>query len=236
MKRVAWAAALAAVAIIPAQAADLGRAPPRAAVPAYAPAMPMLWNGFYIGGHLGYGSSTSSASYAGTTLGASPEMGGFFAGGQIGYNFQFSPNFVFGLEADISGTDQDGTAILGPWTGRSEMNVFGTVRGRVGYAFHNLLFYGTGGFAWGHNTLTVSPAPNGITSVSRTHFGWTAGGGIEYAFTPNWSAKAEYLYMDLGNRDYAFGLTSPLKYRPDMHTFKLGVNYRFNWDAPGRRY
>lgn len=233
MRRLAFAAACVTVAALPGHAADLGRAP-RAPAPAetYAPPPVMLWNGFYIGAHVGYGFGNSSANYLGTALSPTPSPEGIFGGGQIGYNFQFSPNWVVGIEADVSAADFNDTTTVGGFTGRSSMDVFGTVRGRIGYAFNNLLLYGTGGFAWGNNQLTVNPAPAGITSVSRVHTGYAAGAGVEYAFSPNWSAKVEYLYLDFGRQDYDFALAGPVRYQTDMHTVKFGINYRFNWGGP----
>lgn len=232
MKKLALAASFAVASIIPGQAADLGRAP-YAPVPSYAPSsQPLLWNGFYIGGHVGYGWGRSSANFAGFPIGGSPRPDGFFGGGQIGYNFQLGPSFVFGVEADISGADFRSTRTAGAFAARAHMDLFGTVRGRIGYAFGNMLFYGTGGLAWGHNDLRLS-GPGTLVSTSRTHVGYTVGGGVEYAFTPNLSTKIEYLYLDFGRRNYGLGLPAPVRYRPESHTIKVGLNYRFNWGGQG---
>ncbi|BAT60475.1 hypothetical protein GJW-30_1_03018 [Variibacter gotjawalensis] len=183
MKKILLVAMLATTAFTPAIAADLGRpvykAPAAVAVPVTA------WNGFYVGGNIGYGWGRFDAD-------------GVTGGGQIGYNFQFSPNFVFGLEADVQGADIKSGAVT--------TNLWGTVRGRVGYAFDNALVYGTGGYAWGRTELGA---------LKDTRSGYAVGGGLEYAFAPNWSTKVEYLYVDLEGR------------AADFSVVRLGVNYRF---------
>ncbi len=236
MRRLALAAACVTLASLPGYAADLGRPAPAPPAGSYAPPPVMLWNGFYIGAHAGYGSGNSSANLLAGALTPSPKPDGIFGGGQIGYNFQFSPNWVLGIEADISGADFKDTTVIGGVNTRAHMDLFGTVRGRIGYAFNNLLLYGTGGFAWANNKLSLEPAPAGIGSVSRNHTGYAAGGGLEYAFSPNWSAKIEYLYLDFGRADYEFGLAGPVRYRTDMHTVKFGINYRFNWGGVAGAY
>lgn len=208
MKKIALAL-LAGTALMsaPAIAADLGRpiykAPVAVAVPY------MMWNGFYIGGNVGYGWGRDRVG------GVRSDIDGFTGGGQIGYNWQFAPNWVFGVEADLQGSN-----IESDFAGiNSSLNMWGTVRGRIGYAFNNVLLYGTGGFAYGRNELS-----DALGSQSRMHTGHTWGGGLEYAFAPNWSAKVEYLYVNLGRENYSdFGVSA----RNDFHTVRLGVNYRF---------
>ena len=106
----------------------------------------------------------------------------------------------------------------------AKIDAFGTVRVRGGFAADRLLVYGTGGFAWARNTYEISIF-NASSSASQVHMGWTAGGGAEYAFSPNWSVKAEYLYFDLASRDY-FPAQLP---SGALHfsTVKAGLNYRF---------
>jgi outer membrane immunogenic protein len=114
-------------------------------------------------------------------------------GVQAGYNWQ-SGQFVFGAETDIQITGADDTfapyKFTNPW--------FGTLRARAGVALNNILFYGTAGLAYGGLTGEI-----GGLDESRAHLGWAAGAGMEVGFTPNWSAKVEYLYMDLSNRAYS---------------------------------
>jgi outer membrane immunogenic protein len=204
MKSLFRAAAFAAALIAtPAAAADLyGKAPAYAAAPFNA----YNWNGFYVGVNLGYqwGKVTNWA--------ASP--GGVMGGGQAGYNWQFN-QFVLGLEADLQGSAANDTfaafKFSNPW--------FGTVRGRAGYAMNNVLIYLTGGLAYGGGRIEFA----GI-SETQTHIGWTLGGGVEVGLTPNWSAKAEYLYVRLDDRSYVLtGVNNGLQ----SNVFRLGVNYRF---------
>ncbi|WP_029005647.1 outer membrane protein [Azorhizobium doebereinerae] len=194
----------------PAMAADLARAPTPA--PAIVTAAPpaFSWTGFYIGANAGYawGSGTGAAD----ANGLNPD--GWLGGGQVGYNYQFQNNMLVGLEADVQGSD------IGSSNGAlsSKLDYFGTVRARLGYAFDRVLPYVTGGFAWGNNKISTP----GI-SESNTLTGWTAGAGVEYALTNNWTARAEYLYTDLGKGNYnAIGEAGV-----NASTARLGVNYKF---------
>jgi outer membrane immunogenic protein len=188
-----------------AAAADLPRSP----APYYsspAPASTYNWAGFYAGVNLGYqwGKITNS----------SIEPSGVAGGIQGGYNWQ-NGQFVFGGETDIQFSGADDTfapyKFSNPW--------FGTLRGRLGYAMNNILLYGTLGLAYGG----VKGESGGIDE-NKTHAGWTAGLGMEVGFTPNWSAKVEYLYMDLGNRSYSItGVDNGL----EASLLRFGVNYHF---------
>lgn len=151
-------------------------------------------------------------------------------------------------------------SIVSNQSGSSTLNYFGTVRGRLGYIVTpTLLVYGTGGLAyggingnvqntqfWGDNS-GVWNVVNGSQSYSNTQVGWTAGGGAEWMFMPNWSAKAEYLYYDLGrvsatvaNTSYSLvptdpsGLQSTTTYlgRVSGNIVRAGVNYHFNLTPP----
>jgi outer membrane immunogenic protein len=206
MKKTIFAAGLAiAFATLSAQAADL----PRGGYRPYAPPPVVAaysWMGPYIGANLGYqwGETTNNPT----------EPSGITGGLQAGYNFQ-SGQFVFGGEADIQLSGSEDT--FAPWKFSNPW--FGTVRGRAGVAMNNILFYATGGLAYGNLRGEIS----GL-SENRTGLGWTAGLGIEVGLTPNWSAKVEYLYVDLTDRHYSVtntdnGLESSL--------LRFGVNYRF---------
>ncbi|OYW31626.1 MAG: porin, partial [Azorhizobium sp. 12-66-6] len=174
----------------PALAADLSAAPASYPVKAAAAAPPVFsWTGFYIGGNAGYawGNGKEAANLDGL------EPDGWFAGGQVGYNFQLVNNVLIGLEADFQGGDISGGA-----NGLdSKLDYFGTVRARLGYAFDRVLPYVTGGLAYGKNTIS-----DYAWSESNTHVGWVAGAGVEYAITNNWTARAEYMYVDLGSKTY----------------------------------
>lgn len=196
----------------PAFAADLQQPYPTKA-PVIAPAPVFSWTGFYIGANAGYG--WGSGEGAADVLGLNPD--GFIGGGQIGYNIQLDNNIVLGVEADIQGSSLKDTA----FGVEQKMDYFGTVRARVGYAFDHIMPYVTGGWAWGHNEVT-----NDLTgsSANGTLSGWTVGGGVEYAFTNNWTVKAEYLYMDLGEDYYdSIGADSGLT----ASVVRAGINYKF---------
>lgn len=212
-----------------ASAADLGRpiykAPPPMVVAAY------NWSGFYVGVHAGYGWGDVNSSQ----LGGSSDIDGWLAGGQIGWNWQAAGSpWVFGVEVDSSWSniEADATATAGGIvaTAFNEIDYMGTARLRFGYAWDRVLWYVTGGLAWANNEIGASVAGPGFavgTRSSNTHMGWTVGTGLEWALADNWSAKVEYLYADLDSERYfgAGGFDADLQ----VHTVKLGLNYRFNW-------
>jgi outer membrane immunogenic protein len=220
-------------------------------LPLYAPVT--SWSGFYAGVNGGYAwgnDDTLSAEVfkhrylkdeGRKTL--SPDGG--FGGGQIGYNWQ-SGQFVFGIEADIQGGEISDSASLSLFDGyasaraKSELDWFGTVRGRLGYAADNWLFYGTGGFAYGgvKDTLSVTAPFYGKTksaSKDETETGYVVGGGVEYKFNPSWSLKAEYQFIDLGSEKlsgtsygyYCASATASLKADHSYETVRVGLNYHF---------
>ncbi len=176
----------------------------------------------------------------GNTLGSA---GGVLGGAQVGYNLQFN-QFVLGVETDFQGTSISSSgnnapltlyqspfnannymAPLGAVSGSNvDLSWFGTVRGRVGYLITpTLLIYGTGGFAYGQVSAF---------GFSTTPTGWTAGGGVEWMFAPHWSAKAEYLYVDLSNCGGNGGWNIGQSFQPQINVVRAGVNYHFNWGAP----
>jgi outer membrane immunogenic protein len=189
----------------PLQAADLPYAPR----PAYTVNQPLnifSWAGPYLGGNLGYdwGSVSNNPT----------KPSGFSGGAQAGYNWQSGP-WVFGVEGDIQATGADDT--FAPWKFSNPW--FGTVRGRAGYAFSNILFYGTGGLAFGElRGETFGMSESHVTA------GWTLGAGTEFGIAQNWSAKIEYLYVDLS--DSRFSITGTTNgYRSSI--VRAGVNYHF---------
>ena len=217
---------------IAANAADIYRAPP----PAYVPpvAVPNIWAGFYAGLNGGYaannGGDVINYNSGADFLGRAQPSGGF-GGGQVGYNFQ-SGSLVYGVETDFQGA-AIGSSVSGysaddkAFTSRENIDWFGTVRGRVGYAFGPALLYGTGGFAYGNVNQRASLGSD-VFGSSTTQTGYTVGGGIEYKFTPNWSLKAEYQYIDLGSEklgDNLGAVTNPLD--TSLQTVRAGLNYRF---------
>jgi len=228
-----------ALAPVAADAADLYRNPPPPA--AYvAPAAYVdanIWQGFYAGlnGGYGWGNNGDSITYGTGDTSARAQPQGGFGGGQIGYNFQ-SGHLVYGVETDFQGGDI-GDRIAGTTAGgntfvsREGVDWFGTVRGRLGYAFGNVLVYGTGGFAYGDVHERAIDAGD-LYRNSGVGTGWVGGGGIEYKISPAWSVKAEYQYIDLGSEKLTDGLgNSASSLDTSLQTVRLGVNYRFGGSA-----
>jgi len=280
MKKVAAISAIAlAMGMGSALAADL---PSRKAPPVYVPPPPpLIWTGFYGGLNIGGGWSNNNNNNQGSAywdpsypFGASgilPQLGtpnlfflpnsnnqngtagGVIGGAQVGYNFQFNPSIVVGVEADFQGSSissnnnnsgysfypspffTPGAAALNDVlvpvsainNGNRALNWIGTVRGRAGWLFTpSLLVYGTAGFAYG-----------GVSAYgyNDTRTGWTAGGGLEWMFAPRWSAKVEYLYVDLssgGNNNNGFNWNWGYNFHPQGNIVRAGVNYHFNWAEP----
>ncbi|MBV9564809.1 MAG: porin family protein [Bradyrhizobium sp.] len=204
---------IAALGMAPAVAADL---PARTYTKAPALAPIYNWTGFYVGGFGGYAQEDVSDF---------PLKGGF-GGGTLGYNWQ-QGQFVYGIEADAAGGDVSVSAtafvpFVGPLTLSDKFNALGTVRGRVGFAVDQWLFYGTGGFAWANEKLSGSLL--GVTaSDSQLRTGWTAGAGVEVMFAPHWSLKAEYLYRSFGSETIAGVSTGTT----NLNSGQVGVNYHF---------
>ena len=235
MKRFLLATVALAALSAPAAAADLATKYP---VKAVAVVPVFSWTGFYIGANVGYGgdSFTYDVDVLGTPVAAaSVTSSGFFAGGQIGYNYQFANNIVLGLETDLQWSDISGTvsaSVLGlpVVSAGSSIDYFGTIRARLGYAIDRFLPYITGGVAYGKTGTDVTVFGFSPLSASTTSWGWTIGAGGEFAVTNNWTFKAEYLYVDLGNSDVQATVVAPgvvIGNDSKFHTFKAGVNYKF---------
>lgn len=240
-------AAAAGLSLSAAFAADL---PMRGAPPAPYVGIPVFtWTGFYVGANVGYGFGTSNSGLYDPTYGAitasSASNGGILGGGQVGFNYQFTPGsgFVVGLEADIQAASLGASSVTYTIGTRpyydvgSSLDWFGTARARAGYAFDRFLVYGTGGFAYGGgsaNTNYSSLYPS--TSAAGTRTGYAVGGGVEYAFTNNLSAKIEGLYVNLnrgstGQTYYSAATNSyygNAKSQDDVGVIRAGLNYRFS--------
>ena len=190
---------------VSAQAADLpyqSRAPYTVNQPLNA----YSWAGPYLGANVGYG--------WGTTDNNPTKPSGLIGGIQGGYNWQSGP-LVFGVEGDLQANGASDT--FAPWQFSNPW--FGTARGRVGYAVNNILFYGTGGLAFGE----LRAETFGL-SESHTTAGWTAGVGAEFGLAPNWTAKIEYLYVDLANANFSVtGMSNGYQFG----LVRAGVNYHF---------
>jgi outer membrane immunogenic protein len=175
--------------------------PPPPAPPPY-----LYWCGPYLGVNLGFQSGVLSNSTA--------KPSGILGGIQGGYNWQFG-QWVAGWETDFQFSSADDTFAIfrfsNPW--------FGTVRGRGGVAFDNVLLYGTLGLAYGRGRIDV-----GSLSEVNTHIGWAAGAGVELGLARNWSVKAEYLRVDLSSEPYVL---TGLNHGLSSNVFRIGINYRF---------
>jgi outer membrane immunogenic protein len=215
MKRILIAATLVLTGAGQVLAADLppSPAPPPRAPAAYVPPpIPVFsWTGIYVGINGGYGFGNSTwTDPAGNSTGSFTTTG-FLVGGTLGANMQMS-QFVFGVEGDIDWQNLKGSSVggcgnLGAVNNvptfvscQTSSNWLGTIRGRFGYAIDRALIFGTGGGAFGDVIAGPTPsAPGSPINNSSTEFGWTAGAGLEYAFTDNITAKVEYLYVSLAN-------------------------------------
>jgi outer membrane immunogenic protein len=199
MRRICGAAAI-AVAADTAAAADF----PPYTVPG--PIRSYSWTGPYLGGHLGYqwGSTTRNPT----------RPGGIAGGVQGGYNWQTGA-WVFGGEADL--TLSAASDRFAPWKFANPW--FGTLRGRVGYAFSNILLYATIGLAVGSGQVEIVGS-----TEHKTHFGWAAGAGMEVGLTPSWSMRVEYLFVDLAARPYT---VTGARNGFESGVLRLGINYRF---------
>jgi outer membrane immunogenic protein len=225
---------------------------------------PFTWTGVYLGINAGYGTSTSDGTaYCTNTFGVvggtgcSPTVSstirpaGGFVGGQLGANYQ-TGMFVFGVEADIQVAHINDSntftqpcclpalaAGTGVFTRAQNLDWFGTVRGRLGLAiWDRTLIYGTGGLMYAEEVVNSNLTFPGVTyqaQSSGTHAGWVAGGGIEYAFTNNLSAKLEGLYYNLGTETVVAGPSPTLPaILPETTSFtykgalvRLGANLKF---------
>jgi outer membrane immunogenic protein len=207
-----------------------------------APPAPVVvdpWAGWYAGVNIGgsFGKARDTTSFGAPPVlfaSTSSNLNGVIGGGQLGYNWR-SNNWLFGLEADIQGSSERGTATttalggdcsviavapcVGSLSDQEKLPWFGTVRGRLGVlASPTWLFYVTGGLAYGGiksiETVTtpgggLTPAGTAVSNSSTTRIGWTVGGGIEGVVSGNWTGKIEYLYMDFGTFNNTYTGVAP---------------------------
>ena len=220
----------------PALAADLPAAAPVYKATPVAPAF--SWSGFYFGieGGGAWGRSRHRSD-VGDITNAFNVSGGFI-GGEYGTNWQFG-NWVLGMESDLSWASTKGSASEGPIptnTATTKQNWIGFDRGRIGYAWDRVLLYATGGLAETSIEADTTGAA-GTLSQSKFRLGWAAGGGVEWAFAPQWSAKVEYLHADFGSHTAYLnpvpaGFTNRaggVSLNEDL--VRVGVNYHY--DLPG---
>jgi outer membrane immunogenic protein len=203
-----------------ASAADLGRQyqQPYVKAPIYNPVF--TWTGFYLGVNGGGGWGQSSWDRTGNF-----DLSGGVIGGTAGFNWQ-TGQVVLGIEGDVDWSGVSGTTTtLCPASCMTRNDWLGTARGRVGYAFDRFLPYVTGGLAAGD----IKASTPGFAGATQTNLGWTIGAGMEVAIAGNWSAKAEYLHVDLGNFNCALacGLVTPDNVSFKAEFVRGGVNYKF---------
>lgn len=217
-----------------ASAADMGQ--PVYKAPMVAPAF--SWTGFYIGAVAGYAWGEANTNPTGALTGlpsVKTKPDGWLAGGTIGYNYQ-QGNLVLGTEGEFYWSDLDGSKsnnLLVPFTASYSNNWTGTLSTRLGVAFDTVLVYSKAGVAWANNDYTLNigaPVAASFTG-SDTDTGWLVGGGVEWAFARNWSAKIEGTYMDFGQKNKELGNVGGVPLTADVDaqisTVKFGVNYRF---------
>jgi opacity protein-like surface antigen len=203
------------------------------------------WTGFYVGGHAGYGWGDVGISCTGCerTEFTSPKPAGALFGLQAGVNYQ-SGMWVVGIESDFSAMlAKDTSSFPSIDTSKatdqltSRYDWLGTLRARGGIATGPVLFYGTGGLAAAgitHKYFIGLGDLNGAEQFIRhVRYGWTAGGGVEYAFQPNWSLKLEYLHVKLqdSNMDIVQGgfpavIESHLRLKNEFDVVRAGLNFR----------
>lgn len=233
--------------------------PHKTPAPPPPPPVAHRWTGFYVGGHLGGGWAGNDAaaetgggfgSFAPASFGNSGS-GSFLGGAQVGYNWQFASPWMVGVEADWTGTklSQTGGGVLPAVGGgasgysstlRRDVNSLMSVRGRVGYVQDAMLYYVTGGGAWGRADYTANTTLGGggginfPTSFGDTAHGYVVGGGVEYALNTNWSVRAEYLYYRLGGASQT-GVSIPAGNGAVNYSWsgfkanvvRVGVDYQF---------
>lgn len=216
-----------ALAAQPSVAADM---PAGAPVMKAAVAAPMFnWSGWYVGAHAGGLWSEKEWRFVpDPSVGGSPDPDGFLGGFQTGFNFQ-SGAWVFGVEGDVSWSDASGRGGGPSVFIHSKIDLLATLTARIGYVpWERALVYAKGGVAWIDEDHWSTDGSAVTDVVKQTRTGWTLGGGLEYAFWDNWSAKVEYNYMDFGSkRIFLAEFNDRYDIDQRVHAVKLGINYRF---------
>jgi high affinity Mn2+ porin len=260
-----WLAGLGLLAVAgSAQAADLSRALPTKAPPPAAASAGDDWTGFYAGGHFGYaaGFSNWTATQAGAAMPSlsgtldlvqgydfSTGRGSYLLGLQGGYNYMLPSRIVLGVEADVSFPSVLGAsqAIASPLIGqaiyRDQLQMSGTLRGRIGYAPGHWLIYATGGFAYSFDEFSrtqVAGVATGGTAIAGTvenlfmvpRIGGAVGAGVEVALTPRWMARFEYLFTDYDSQSVTFPAGAQ-RFTSDLavHTLRIGLDYKLGRDG-----
>ncbi|CAN5286992.1 porin family protein [soil metagenome] len=191
------------------------------------------WTGIYVGAHIGAafgGDNNYTTNIVGLTGGSRDAA--FLGGGQLGADYQFAPNWLVGIEGQISGlSSNDRNFTTGASVIRDRSDWLASVTGRLGYTWGPGLIYGKGGVAFRDDNGLAATAAFLPAVTNRESTGYTVGGGFEYMFAPAWSAKVEYQYYNFDTTTVATPVGG-LSYKDDLHTVKVGVNYHFNWGGP----
>jgi outer membrane immunogenic protein len=251
MKKLFAAAALAALGMGPALAADL---PPKAPPPYRPPPPPVVapynWTGFYLGANGGWGFGTKCWTFLGSVVGGPVppvkegchDPSGGLVGGQVGANYQINQNWVVGLEAQGDWANLKASNVSVPFptfTNRTRIDALGLLTGRVGFAWDATLLYVKGGAALAHDKydyfLTAAPNPPTGTA-SETRWGYTVGAGVEFGFAQNWSLAVEYDWVDLGKKNVTFASPTQTidQIREGIHLVTGRINYRFGGPVSAR--
>jgi outer membrane immunogenic protein len=220
MKRLLIAGVVVLGAVAQAAAADLPQpAPPPAQAPvAYIPVVPVYnWGGIYYGINGGYAFGKSEWTTPLATTG-NFNTSGFAVGATVGANYQVDA-FVFGLEADIDWMGVKGSSSICTPACETKNTWLSTFRGRAGYAADRVLFYATGGGAFGN----IQAGASGSSLTNANKAGWTAGAGIEAALADNWTARVEYLFVDFQNATPFTLVTVKL----NENLIRFGLDYKF---------
>jgi opacity protein-like surface antigen len=212
------------------------------------PPAPFSWSSCYFGLH-GGGSFASTditdpvalaqGSAASATTTVSPS--GAVVGGQLGCDYQFARNWVVGIEGSASGSTMKGSTTVGLPAGfpgdqalvSSNTDFLPSVTGRLGYAIDRTMLYGKAGVAWASNKYVVAGSFQGSAFDFEgfdTRTGWTAGAGVDWAFSRHWSLSLEYDYYSFGRgtaalTDSVSGLTGQVDTRQSIQVVKAGVNF-----------
>jgi outer membrane immunogenic protein len=229
--------------------------------PVYVPPPPIFtWTGLYLGGQIGYAWARDngdiinpapgipglpSSIFLPFTLNPNGVIGGAHAGYNLqipGWNWFSSSGVVIGLEGDVDGTSLSRTRVAGAFPPffqpslEAQATVQGSIRARLGIAWDRLLVYATGGAVFADFTTDYNTLPlGGLDQITSTRSGWTVGGGLEYAFTNNWSLRAEYRYSDFGNRnDFPLALLagSFVRHHLTENQVQAGFSYKFTPFVP----
>ena len=240
MKATLLAAAALSLASVSALGADLEMPIKAPLVPA-----PFTWTGCYGGGQVGGGwgqkdlnDSVGIVSSISDFTFANLRISGYMLGGQIGCDYQFTPNWVIGVEGAATGGNIGGsTGVATPdiagdsATFKETTDLLTSATARVGYAWNNWLFYGKGGAAWASDRYSAFDAMATYDFEGlETRFGWTAGAGLEWAFSDIWSVRLEFDYYGFGTRgvtliDNVSGTVGPLDIKQSIQVVKVGFNF-----------